>query len=204
MITDLLIALLLFVSFAVVHTATAGTGMKQYILSRYPRFSPFYRLAYNLLSFFTFWLFYELSPKPHYILVDLQHPWDLLILIPKIIAAAGFIYTFQHFDGAEFLGIKQAIVYIRTGKAEADPDAGSVFTAKGPYRYSRHPLYFFLIIFLLAHPFVNWFYAMVTLFSIIYFYVGSWYEERKLLERFGAEYAEYKRRVPRIFPWDFF
>lgn len=204
MFTDLLITLSLFALFAVVHTITAGRRMKQYILGRFPLIAPFYRLAYNLLSFLTLWLFYEFSPKPHYILFDLPYPWDFLILLPRILAAAGFIYTIQHFDGAEFIGIRQAVVYIRTGKAEADPDAGSVFTSKGPYRYSRHPLYFFSIIFLLAHPFVSWFYAMFTLFCIIYFYAGSWYEEQKLLARFGEQYAEYKRRVPRIFPWDFF
>lgn len=204
MFADLLITFFLFLLFAVIHTATAGTGMKQYILSRYPRFSPFYRLAYNVLSFLTLWLFYELSPRPHYILYDLPYPWDFLILFPKVLAAAGFIYTLRHFDGAEFLGIRQAVVYIRTGKADADPDAGSVFTSKGPYRFSRHPLYLFSIIFLLAHPFVNWFYALFTLFCIVYFYAGSWFEEQKLLVRFGPQYAEYKKRVPRIFPWDFF
>lgn len=204
MLADLLITLLLFALFAVIHTITAGRGVKQYILSRFPGFSAFYRLAYNALSLLTLWLFYELSPKPHYILFDLPYPWDFIILIPKILAGAGFIYTMQHFDGAEFLGIRQAVVYIRTGKADADPDAASVFTAKGPYRYSRHPLYLFSIIFLLSQPFVNWFYALFTLFCIIYFYAGSWYEERKLLERFGEQYAEYQKRVPRIFPWDFF
>lgn len=204
MIADLLITLFLFLLFAVIHTATAGTGMKQYIINRYPRFSPFYRLAYNAVSFLTLWLLYVLSPKPHVVLFDLSYPWDFLILIPKALAGAGFIYTLQHFDGAEFLGIRQAVLYIRTGRTDADPDAGSVFTSKGPYRFSRHPLYLFSIIFLLAQPYVNWFYGLFTLFSIIYFYAGSWYEEQKLLARFGEQYAEYKRRVPRIFPWDFF
>jgi protein-S-isoprenylcysteine O-methyltransferase Ste14 len=35
---------------------------------------------------------------------------------------------------------------------------------------------------------------------IVYFYTGSIYEERKLIEIFGDEYIEYQKRVSRILP----
>jgi protein-S-isoprenylcysteine O-methyltransferase Ste14 len=36
---------------------------------------------------------------------------------------------------------------------------------------------------------------------IVYFYVGSFYEERKLVDKFGDEYLLYQKKVPRIFPF---
>jgi protein-S-isoprenylcysteine O-methyltransferase Ste14 len=38
------------------------------------------------------------------------------------------------------------------------------------------------------------------LFSF-YFYIGSFFEERRLLAEFGAAYQAYQQRVPRLIPW---
>ena len=35
----------------------------------------------------------------------------------------------------------------------------------------------------------------------VYLFVGSLLEERKLVREFGAEYEEYRRRVPMLVPW---
>jgi protein-S-isoprenylcysteine O-methyltransferase Ste14 len=34
----------------------------------------------------------------------------------------------------------------------------------------------------------------------LYILIGAWFEERKLLKDFGPAYAEYKTRVPMLFP----
>jgi len=34
----------------------------------------------------------------------------------------------------------------------------------------------------------------------IYFFIGSHYEERRLVAEFGAEYEDYRRQVPGIVP----
>jgi protein-S-isoprenylcysteine O-methyltransferase Ste14 len=35
---------------------------------------------------------------------------------------------------------------------------------------------------------------------VVYFYIGSVYEERKLIKIFGNDYLEYQKMVSRIFP----
>jgi len=75
---------------------------------------------------------------------------------------------------------------------------------EGPYRYSRHPVYFFSIMFLLFRPAMDLFYLTVFLCIVIYFYIGSFYEEKKLIKNFGKIYSRYKESVPRIFPVKFF
>jgi protein-S-isoprenylcysteine O-methyltransferase Ste14 len=71
---------------------------------------------------------------------------------------------------------------------------------KGPYRYSRHPVYFFSIVFLLFRPTMDLFYLTFFVCIVAYFYIGSYYEEKKLVKHFGETYSEYKKSVPRIFP----
>jgi protein-S-isoprenylcysteine O-methyltransferase Ste14 len=71
---------------------------------------------------------------------------------------------------------------------------------EGPYRYTRHPLYFFSIIFLLFRPVMDLFYLTFFTCVVVYFYIGSYYEEKKLERLFGQQYTKYKKVVPRIFP----
>ena len=35
---------------------------------------------------------------------------------------------------------------------------------------------------------------------VLYFYVGTFFEERRMVETFGEEYRNYQKRVPRFLP----
>ena len=35
---------------------------------------------------------------------------------------------------------------------------------------------------------------------VAYFYIGTFFEERRMERKFGEEYREYQKRVPRLFP----
>jgi protein-S-isoprenylcysteine O-methyltransferase Ste14 len=39
---------------------------------------------------------------------------------------------------------------------------------------------------------------------VVYFYIGSYYEEKKLVRLFGQEYINYRKEVPGIFPVKFY
>jgi len=45
------------------------------------------------------------------------------------------------------------------------------------------------------------FYLTLFICIVIYFYIGSIYEEKKLVEKFGSEYRNYQEKVGRIFPF---
>jgi protein-S-isoprenylcysteine O-methyltransferase Ste14 len=36
--------------------------------------------------------------------------------------------------------------------------------------------------------------------TVVYAYIGSWLEERKLVHHYGDAYRKYQQSVPRIFP----
>ena len=45
------------------------------------------------------------------------------------------------------------------------------------------------------------FYAVFFMCIVIYFYIGSYYEEEKLGKYFGTVYNDYRKSVPKIFPF---
>ena len=89
------------------------------------------------------------------------------------------------------------------GVPELDPqDRGTELIATGIYARMRHPRYVQLLLAFLAYAlFANWVSCyvafVVTLVAVRLVVV---LEERELLQRFGAEYAEYMKSTPRFLP----
>jgi protein-S-isoprenylcysteine O-methyltransferase Ste14 len=197
---DILITLSLFSLFAIIHTQLASTGVKSRIRDKIKDGIAFYRLFYNAVSLITFIIFYTLSPKPDVVIYDLQFPFDIIIFVLQVAALLGFFIAGSQTNLKEFLGISQIIRYIKHEYDINELDEKQSIVTGGFYKYSRHPLYFFAIIFLAVRPSMDLFYITFLLCMVGYFYIGSFYEEKKLIRNFGDEYLEYKKNVPRIFP----
>lgn len=124
----------------------------------------------------------------------------LLITIEVVAALAAFISLRGH--GSVFMGITQLRHYCNHGEAPDymdEPKRGSL-NRSGFYRYMRHPLYTFSMIILLASPVMTYNLAYITISAGIYFYIGSFFEERGLVKRFGENYLAYQKEVPRFIP----
>ena len=198
-VVDLLIIFLLFAVYAWVHSVLASYGIKEIFKKNFGDLIAFYRLGYNLFAIVSLYLIYELSPKPHVIIYDLQNPFDILILIPQFIALIGLLWSFKYVCVKEFLGINQIKRYIHKNYS-SDLDEDLTLAIGGPYKYSRHPIYFFSIMFLLFRPTMDLFYLTFFLLIVAYFYIGAYYEEKKLVRTFGEIYTRYQELVPQIFP----
>ncbi len=200
-VTDVLLIIFYFVIFGLLHTYLASLPLKKKLGSLYPDILPFYRLIYNVIALITFYFLYEISPKPDLIIYDLPYPYDFIILIPQFLSLAGIIWTAKYFSLLEFTGIGQAVRYYKGEYSNSDLDEISTLRIEGPYRYSRHPVYFFTMLFIIFRPVMSLFYLVFMLCIIIYFYIGSIYEEKKLRDIFGDTYINYARYVPRIVPY---
>lgn len=198
-----ILVLILFFLFAFLHSYFASKKFKILLLNKYPSIIPFYRLIYNLFAVITFYLFYKLSPKSDLTIYDLIFPYDLLILIPQLLSLIGLIWSAFYFDWKEFIGISQIIRWEKGNYNLYDLDEKTTLRVDGPYKISRHPIYLFTILFLLFRPTMSLFYLTVLVCIIIYFYIGSIYEEKKLVEKFGSEYLNYQEKVGKIFPFKF-
>jgi protein-S-isoprenylcysteine O-methyltransferase Ste14 len=199
-VIDVIIIIISFVIFGYIHSCLAANKIKKIITEKFGDLIAFYRLFYNILTFFMLYLFYLFLPHPYITIYDLPSPYDYFVLIPQFLSLAGIIWAFKYFSLNEFLGIAQIRRWYNGEYNENELDEHLTLKIKGPYRFSRHPVYLFSILFLLFRPTMDLFYLILFICFVVYFYVGSYYEERKLVERFGKEYIDYQNTVSMIFP----
>lgn len=197
---DIVAFVILFGLFGYLHSFLASSRIKRNIAEKAGTQIAFYRLFYNAISLITFFAFYELTPKPDIIIYDLMPPWDIVMFSFQALSLIGFVWVFAKWDGMEFLGVAQIIRYYKGTYENEDLDAKPEFISNGLYSVSRHPVYLFSILFLGFRPYMDFFYLLFFLSTVAYFYIGSYLEEKKMIEKFGSGYIEYIKKVPRIFP----
>lgn len=198
---DVIIILLLFTLFGILHSFLASKKIKETVSEIAGDFMAFYRLFYVVISIASLYLIYQIAPRTDGNIYDLNNPFDFIILIPQLLALMGIIWSLKYFCVKEFLGINQVIRWYYGEYDSKELDEHMTFIAGGPYKFVRHPLYFFSIIFIGARPAMNLSDLTFIAGIIAYFYVGSFYEEKKLAEKFGDMYREYQRSVPRLIPF---
>jgi len=86
---------------------------------------------------------------------------------------------------------------------ETDSKAPPKLYTGGAYGWVRHPLYFFSLIILWLIPAMTVNILAFNLGASLYFYIGSIFEERKLVAEFGDVYREHQRSVPMLIPVPF-
>ncbi|MBZ0184379.1 MAG: DUF1295 domain-containing protein [Melioribacteraceae bacterium] len=197
---DVLIIVFLFLLFGVSHTILASNKLKENLVNVIGDKIAFYRLFYNISSLIILVALYEIAPKPNLIIYDLQYPLDIIVFSLQVISIIGFFWASKGIGIMEFLGINQIFRYFDKSYNTNDLDEKSFLKLDGAYKYSRHPIYLFSILFLGFRPTMDLFYLVMFISITLYFYIGSFYEEKKLVEKYGVEYKEYQKKVPRIFP----
>ncbi len=202
-IIDIVIIIFLFALFGVSHTILASSSIKKRIIENAGNKIAFYRLFYNIISVIIFLAIYEIAPKPGLIIYDLSYPYDLLSVALQVVFLGLLIWTIRYIDGKEFLGISQIVRYYKGTYDTKELDEKQSLVIKGPFKFVRHPIYLFSFLFLLVRPTMDLFYLISLICILAYFIIGSYYEEKKLIERFGDDYIEYQNKVPRIFPIKF-
>ncbi len=183
------------------HSLTASHSFKTKIFKLSPKLKAWYRALYNLTSLVMIgflWInlpqdqiLYQLSGIPFYLLLTLQAVFVWL-----------FLKSIFTQNGMVFLGIKQVLINIRKGELPNyldEPQRGRLVT-KGLYRYMRHPMYTFAMLVLVCSPIMTANLLYSILIFALYFWIGSYFEEKNLIQRFGESYVQYQKNVPRFIP----
>lgn len=200
LVFSVLLIIIIFFLFASSHSIMAAFDVKKRIKEKVGNKIAFYRLFYNVTSILIFSAAYYLSPRPRLIIYDLQFPYDIFIFAIQFLGVVGLFWAGSYIDIKEFLGISQIVRYLKGNYCIDDLDEYHQLIMKGPFKISRHPIYFFSIIILGFRSTMDLFYLVFFICILIYFYIGSMYEEKSLEKRFGDKYLEYKNKVPRLIP----
>lgn len=179
----------LWASFGLGHSLFANSGVKH----RLGALGRWYRLAYNALASahvavvfgVGLWL---LGPKPSF---DLPTGAQAAMMALALAGGALLLWSSRFYDMGRLAGLRQI------GEPAAPEDES--LRLDGPHRYVRHPFYAsgLLIVWGLA---LSPFGLATALWASAYLIIGAGIEERRLLKRYGAAYARYRRRIPGFLP----
>lgn len=98
-------------------------------------------------------------------------------------------------DAFDLLGLKPILENLRARQSATVP-----LRIRGPYRWVRHPLYFFMIVIFWSCPVVTTDRLLFNVLWTIWVVIGSVLEERNLVDEFGDAYRDYQRTVPLLIP----
>ncbi len=179
--------------YGVLHSLLAANRFKRWIEKRvgtilYRRFYRIFFVLVGATSFLPLPILVALLPdRPIY---RIPAPWSVLTLLGQITALTGLGLGAVQTGALSFLGITQAL----------NGSAPEKLVVNGLYHWVRHPLYTFSLLLIWLTPSMTWNILALNLGITAYLWIGSIFEERKLVEQYGQEYETYRKRTPRIIP----
>jgi protein-S-isoprenylcysteine O-methyltransferase Ste14 len=177
-----------------VHSLLASLRVKNWVAQRRIGWMPAYRLFFNLSA--TLLL---LPPLALTFLFRGEPLWRwsglalYLSLAITAAALAGFFWSLRFYDSQEFLGLRQW-----RGRVSRVEDQESLHISP-MHRFVRHPWYFLGLLLIWTRDMDPAFLTSAIAMSL-YFFIGSIFEERKLMQYHGAAYAEYRKKTPALIP----
>ncbi len=186
-------------AFALFHSVTVSEPYERWAqrVMREDRFRAYHRLLFTLYSgAATAAVLLYVRSLPDFPLYRIDGWGRFLFHGVQILGAGLLLWT--PWDLMEFVGLRQ---WERQRKGNGETPGGTdlLFTGKG-YGLVRHPIYLGCSLLLAFHPAQTRNSAATAAAVIAYFYIGTFFEERRLVRMFGEEYRKYQKRVPRLLP----
>lgn len=107
----------------------------------------------------------------------------------------GFHWGTQSLGFIDSFGIRSIRMLLHSQKPKEMP-----FSVRGPYRWVRHPLYFFVLIMIWTNPDLTADRLLFNVLWTLWIFVGAVLEERDLVSHFGEVYRHYQQKVPMLIP----
>ena len=130
---------------------------------------------------------------PDQVIYLIPYPWSVISSLFEFIGLAGLCVALFQTASLAFLGLWPLL-----HPGQPEPEEKLITT--GLFRYLRHPIYTFTILFLWFSPRMTWNLLAFNIGITLYLIIGSHFEEQKLHRQFGEEYARYASHTPRFIP----
>jgi protein-S-isoprenylcysteine O-methyltransferase Ste14 len=178
-----------------IHSLIAANGFKHLIYRLLGEGAKkYYRLFYSLFASVTLLPVLILPAViPDQTLYKVPEPLVYFTVFIQIVSVLLLVYSVLQTGALQFIGLSQAFGLKREDKLNTG----------GLYRYMRHPLYTFSLLVLWLTPTMTRNFALLYAALTVYIIIGAVFEERKLLQTFGAAYQEYRAKTPFLIPLKF-
>jgi protein-S-isoprenylcysteine O-methyltransferase Ste14 len=193
--------LLAIVAFGFIHSILASKEAKGAFQEKYGEraFHGLYRLIYNIITILTLLpIGLLMVSQSNRVVWAVESPITVLFLILQGIGVIGLLISVLQIDGGQFLGTSQARAYFMGGELPLPKEPLSI---TGVYALVRHPLYLFSLMVIWFVPTMSEGYLGFCIGATLYFIIGSWYEEKRLISYFGDDYRAYQQKVAWMIPF---
>lgn len=179
--------------YGLVHTVMASLPFKDMVYTLFGKAGErYYRLFFNVFSTITLLPILALPyALPDEVLYTVPEPWTYLTIALQLLSLLLLTYSVVQTGAFQFAGFSQALGL----KTEDD------LNTAGLYRFVRHPLYTFSMLFLWLAPTMTRNQAILYFSFTLYFIIGAVFEERKLVKIFGDDYRRYQAATPMLVPF---
>jgi len=190
----LLIDAFLSIIFFLQHSILVRPAIKHRFAKLIPEeyYSAFYGLTSGIFLLLLL-IFWQKSPT---LIASADGIFYWILRVVFFLCFAGFFWGSKSLGSFDMMGVKRLLRYIsnRPGKPQQ-------ITAKGPYRWARHPLYLFLIVLIWSCPMLTLDRLIFNIMWSLWIVIGTYLEDRDLHREFGSQYLEYSSRVPMLIPY---
>lgn len=118
-------------------------------------------------------------------------PFDVVFYL----ALFSITLALRNLNHHSMFGLKQGYVLLKGSEMPVDD-----LKTTGLFKYVRHPLTSLLIVTLWAHESMTAGRLQWNLLFTVYALIGTFFEERDLIRKYGQSYLEYRNRVPAFIP----
>ena len=191
---ELLLLFLAWMLYFVLHSILASLLVKTWVARRWSGLMPWYRLFFNasaiILILPPLYMTFSAPGEP---LWAWRGGWFYLANGIALLAVFGFFYSLRYYDGSEFIGLRQ----LRERQQRVEDQES--FRLSPLHYYVRHPWYSLGLVLIWTRDMPPA--MLVTAVSAtLYFVIGAYLEERKLVVYYGDAYRQYQQRVPALIP----
>ena len=188
----MLLLILAIVLWGVFHSLLASTGIKNLFQRAFgERAMKFYRLFYNLYALISILpILYLLLTSPDKTLYEVPPPYEYIMRVGQGASIFFVVVIIMQTGLLSFAGLNQLF----------SGEHNHTLIVNGFYRYTRHPLYLFTLLFFWLSPAMTINLLIVCIALTIYVFVGIFFEERKLIREYGQQYLEYRSSTPMLIP----
>ncbi|WP_051309327.1 methyltransferase family protein [Desulfogranum japonicum] len=193
---ELFLVTTLWAAWCGVHSLLISRAVKDAIFRLFPVTRSYFRLAYcgvSLITLIPLCIYtVQLPQSVVFTFHGLFRLFQICLAVYSVILFAGGVLAY---DMQYFLGIRQ----LRHGRDHLNNKQEN-FQQHGILQIVRHPWYSAGIALLWCSPTITDIGLSIRLLLTLYFTVGAYLEENRLLHQFGTPYKRYRKEVPMLIP----
>lgn len=180
------------------HSLLISPSWMRLVSGLFPRFCPFYRLAYNVLAVLTL---VPLLLFKHSLAGEALFAWNGVLALPRFALLGAALWLFWAGAREYDLSVVGGLAQLRSRCSFAGSPYASTLHTSGILGRVRHPWYGGAILLLWTRTGVFDAAELVTSLALsAYVLVGACLEEKKLLHVHGQAYRDYQLDTPMFFP----